>query len=168
MTREIQIKCLNNGKTITCPRGITLTQVAEKLNVQLAHPILGALVNNSLRETSYEVFHSKTIRFIDITHPDGMRMYVRSLSFVLLAAVNELFPGVKLRIEHSVSKGIYCELESNYLELTVQMVIDLADKMRQIIEETLPIEQRADETEEVIALFEGLGLIDKSELIRHR
>ncbi len=168
MTREIKIKCLNNGETITCPRGITLTQIAKKLDVQLAHPILGAMVNNKLRETSYEVFHSKTIRFIDITHPDGMRMYVRSLSFVLLAAVNELFPGVKLRIEHSVSKGIYCELESAYGELTVQMVIDLATKMREIVDLALPIEQKNDETEEVIALFEELGLTDKSELIRHR
>lgn len=168
MSKQIKIKCLNNGQTITCPRGITLTQIAEKMNVQLAHPILGALVNNKLRETSYEIFHSKTVHFIDITHPDGMRMYVRSLSFVLLAAVNELLPGVRLRIEHSVSKGIYCELENLYGEITVQMVIDLADKMREIVAAALPIKQRSDETDKVIALFESKGWSDKSELIRHR
>ncbi|TCO07188.1 nucleoside kinase [Natronoflexus pectinivorans] len=167
-TKEIKIKCLNNNKEIMVPRGTTLLEAAEKLKVNLSNPILGALVNNRLRNAGYEFFQPKTVRFIDVTHVDGMRMYIRSLSFVLYAAVQEMYPGARLRIEHSVSKGFYCELDNLECELTVQMTIDLAAKMREIVERNIPIEKKKEETEEVVRLFDEHGLCDKIDLIKHR
>jgi uridine kinase len=166
--KEIKLKCLNNNKVVNVPRGITLLEVAKKLDVKLKNPIVGVLVNNRLRELTYELFHPKTIQFIDITHPDGMRMYVRSLSFVLNAAVEQLFSGARLRVEHSVSKGFYCELDNLEGELTVQMTIDLAEKMREIVALDLPFGKQKDETEEIIKMFEERGVYDKTNLIRHR
>jgi uridine kinase len=168
MDKEIKVKCLNNGQLIRCRRGSSLIEIAELLNIKLPYPILGALVNNRLRSCSHELFHPKTVQFIDITHVDGMRIYVRSLSFLLLAAVDEMFPDAHLRIEHSVSKGLYCELDNLNQELTVQMVIDLADKMREIADRHLPILQIKDETDDVISLFKEKGIEDKTALIRHR
>ncbi|WP_227625703.1 nucleoside kinase [Geofilum rubicundum] len=153
---------------IEAPRGINLMEVAERCEVQLPNPILGAMVNNRVRESSYEFFHPKTVRFFDITQVDGMRMYIRSLSFVLYAAVEALFPGAKLRIEHSVSKGFYCELDNLRGELTVQDTINLAEKMRELVAQDLPFIQEKEETEAVIRMFEERGLTDKSDLIRHR
>ncbi len=152
--REIKIKCINNNSEVHVPRGITLSDTAKLLDVKLANPILGAMVNNRLRDVSFELFNPKTVKFIDVSHPDGMRMYVRSLSFVLYAAVEELFPGARLRIEHSVSKGFYCELDNLNCELTVQMTIDLAEKMREIVARDLPFVKQKEETDEVIRLFE--------------
>jgi uridine kinase len=168
MSKEIKIKCLNNNKAICVSRGITLAEAAEQLEVSLPYPILGAMVNNRLRELSYEIFQPKAIKFIDITNTDGMRMYIRSLSFVLYAAIEEMWPGAKLRIEHSVSKGFYCEIENLKSELTVQMSVDLAEKMRDIVARDIPFNHSKEETEDVIRLFEAKGLYDKSDLIRHR
>ncbi len=166
--KDIKIKCLNNNKLIKVPKGTALLEVADKLNIKLANPILGAMVNNRLREADYEFFQPKTVRFIDVTHVDGMRMYVSSLSFVLYAAVEELFPGARLRIEHSVSKGVYCELDNLGCDLSVQMVIDIAEKMRELIDRDLPFIRHNEESDEVIKLFESKGLTGKSDLIRHR
>ncbi|ASB47811.1 nucleoside kinase [Alkalitalea saponilacus] len=166
--KEIKIKCLNNDKVIVVPRGTTLLEAAEKLDVNLSNPILGAMVNNRLRNAGYEFFQPKTVRFIDVTHVDGMRMYIRSLSFVLYAAVQEMLPGARLRIEHSVSKGFYCELDNLERELTVQMTIDLAEKMREIVAKDIPIEKYKEETDEVIKLFDAHSLCDKIDLIKHR
>ena len=150
------------------PRGTSLLEVARLCDVQLANPILGAMVNNRIRELGYECFQPKTVQFFDISHPDGMRMYVRSLSFLLYVAVQEVLPGAKLRIEHSVSKGLYCEVDNLRGELTVQDTIDLADKMRALVALDLPFEKKKDETDEVIQLLEERGLHDKTALIRHR
>jgi uridine kinase len=168
MPKQIKIKCLNTNKVIDASRGINLMEVAQRCEVQLPNPILGAMVNNRVRECSYEFFNPKTVQFFDITHVEGMRMYIRSLSFVLYAAVEALFPGAKLRIEHSVSKGFYCELDHLKTELTVQDTIDLANKMREIVAQDLPFIQEKDETEDVIRMFEERGVTDKSDLIRHR
>ncbi|HPI70921.1 MAG TPA: nucleoside kinase, partial [Tenuifilaceae bacterium] len=111
MKRDVQIICENTGKRELIKPGLSLLEVSQAIGVKLAHPILGAMVNNELRELDYCIYSPKTIRFIDITHPAGMRMYQRSLFFLLSKAVRDVVPGGKLRIEHSVSKGFYCEIE---------------------------------------------------------
>ena len=168
MEKLIKIKCLNTNKVIDAPKGINLMEVAKRCNVKLSYPVLGALVNNSVREYSYDFFQPKTVKFFDITHVDGMRMYIRSLSFILYAAVESLFPGAKLRIEHSVSKGFYCELDNMKEELTVEHTIAIAEKMREIVALDIPFIRESEETEDVVRMFEERGLIDKIDLIRHR
>lgn len=164
----IKLKCLNNNQSINIPKGTSLLEAAKAFNIKLNNPILGAMVNNKLRNTSFELYNPKTIQFIDITHPDGMRMYIRSLSFILYAAVEELLPGVKLRIEHSVSNGFYCELDNLKTEMTVQTVLDLGQRMREIVEDNLPFIMQRDETDDIINILEEHNLTDKTELIRHR
>ncbi|HHU00073.1 MAG TPA: nucleoside kinase [Bacteroidales bacterium] len=168
MAKTITIKCLNNNSELELSRGVSVAKVAEIAGVTLPNPILGALVNNRIRDLGYELFHPKTIKFFDITHPDGMRMYIRSLSFVLYAALKELFPGVTLRVEHSVSKGYYCEVDNLRGDITIDDTIAIAERMREIVNKDLPFEKITTETSEVIRLFEAKGFTDKSELLRHR
>ena len=165
---EIKIKCLNNNQTILVAKGTTLLEVAKAFNIKLNNPVLGAMVNNKLRENSFAFYQPKTVRFIDISHADGIRMYIRSLSFVLYAAVEEIFPGTKLRIEHSVSNGFYCELDNQKSEMSVQTVFEIGQRMRKIVAQNLPFTMHRDETDEVVHMLEERGLTDKTELIRHR
>ncbi|TAJ14137.1 nucleoside kinase [Marinilabiliaceae bacterium JC017] len=168
MDKTILIKCVNTGETKRFSRGVNLQEVAGVMKPTLKNPILGALVNNKLTELNYEVYHPKNVQFIDITHPDGMRMYIRSLSFVLYKAVDELYPHARLRIEHSVSKGIYCELLNHHEDLSIQEVLQLGERMREIINKDLPFIREEAETEEVIKLFENRNMYDKTALMRHR
>ncbi len=168
MSSKVTIKCLNSGETLVGARGSTLEEIAKSFKIELEYPILGAIVNNELRGLSHEVFYPKTVRFIDITHPDGMRMYIRSLSFLLLAAVNELLPEANLRIEHSVSKGIYCEIDNYDKETSVDLAVELLAIMREFVNKSIPIEQMNLETDVVEKLFRSVGYDDKADLIKHR
>jgi uridine kinase len=135
---------------------------------KIDYPILGAMVNNQIRELSFEVYNPKTIEFIDITHKDGMRMYIRTLSFLLHAAVRELYPEARLRIDHSVSKGFYCELHNYHKEIAIDDVFELGQKMQDLVDADIPITQHKKETEDVIEFFEQHDLTDKVDLLRHR
>ena len=168
MNKHVRIKCLNNHKTFSIPRGTSLYQIAEEQKIDLPHPILGAMVNNQVRELSFEIYNPKTIEFIDITHKDGIRMYIRSLSFLLKAAANEVFPEATLRIDHSVSKGFYCELHGTKEKPSIDDIFEIGSKMREMVDQDLPFVQIKDETEDVISLFQKNGLNDKVELLRHR
>ncbi len=168
MGKTVHIKCLNNNQTICYPIGTTLKEVAEDMKINLRHTIIAAFVNNRLAELSYELYHSKQIEFIDITHPDGMRMYIRSLSFVLYKASKDLFPNTSLRIEHSVSKGTYCTLQNHNGKLDIDEVLAIGERMREIIDEDIPFIRRERETPEVIAMFESKGHFDKTALLKHR
>ncbi len=168
MNPTIAINCINSGTTKQVSKGTSLNKVIKDFSVKMAYPILGALVNNVLEELTFLVFHPVSIKFIDITHPDGMRMYVRSLSFVLYKAVDEIFPNSKLFIDHAVSKGIYCEVNVPGYELTHQDILNIKHRMQEIIKSDLPFIRVEEETEEVIRKFEARGLTDKIKLLRHR
>jgi len=168
MKPTIAITCINSGTTKPISKGTSLDQVIKEFGVKMKNPILGALVNNALEELDYLVFHPITVQFIDLTHPEGMRMYVRSLSFILFKAVDEIFPESHLRIDHSISKGIYCKVDMPNHILSVEDVADIKKRMLEIVDADLPFIHVEEETEEVIRLFETHGLNDKIDLLKHR
>ncbi len=162
-----KIKCLNNNLSKEYPLGISLKEIAEDLHIETKYPIIAARVNNTIKELSYRIFKPKFIEFIDITNVDGYRMYQRSLSFVLMKAVRDLFPDGKLKIEHSISKGFYCELDKDP-KLTPQNVLEIADRMRQIVKSNLPFTHDQIPTQEAIKRFNENGLTEKAKLFKTR
>ena len=85
-------------------------EIKDDFDVKLKNPIIGALVNNKVKELSFVFVKTKKVQFIDYSNSDGMRLYVRSLFFILYVAVREVFPQVKLKMMHGISRGYYCEL----------------------------------------------------------
>lgn len=168
MNPTITITCVNSGTTKTVSKGTSLNDVIKEFGVEMKYPILGALVNNVLEELTFLIFHPVSVQFIDIMHPDGMRMYVRGLSFVLYKAVHELFPDAHLRIDHAISKGIYCKITAPNYDLTEKDVAAIKQRMQEIVDSDLPFIRIEEETEEVIRKFESVGLTDKISLLKHR
>ncbi len=164
----IEIICQNNQTKKKFPLGTTLSQIAIELKIQSKHPILGAFVNNKLKELSYNIYKPKTIEFIDISHPDGMRMYVRSLSFVLQKAASEILPGRKLKIEHSISKGFFCEFEGMEKTLEIDTVFAIGNRMRELVAQNIPFTRDEILSTEAIQLFEESGLTEKALLFKSR
>ncbi len=167
MRTEVEIICDNTGKRHTLKPGLSLAEISCELKIESKFPILGAMVNNTLKELDYEVYTPKTIHFIDITHPAGMRMYQRSLFFVLQMAVKEVVPGGKLLIEHSVSKGFYCEIEG-LKEIEYDTIFALIDKMKEIVAKNIPFRRDKVLTADAIEIFRRNGLDEKAKLFETR
>ena len=167
--KKFAVYCENTKKEKRYPFGTTLTDIVEDQKIDIGEDILGAMVNNTLKEMDYMLYKPKTVRFIGYSHPDGRRMYVRSLSMVLFKAVVDLYPRFRLKIEHTVSKGLYCELEGLIDDEKHDEVIKkLRKRMHEIIEQDLPFEREEIRTEEALQIFETLGLEDKCTLMRTR
>ena len=168
MRKEVEIVCANTGEKRKILPGLSLSEIATELNISLKYTILGAMVNNTLKELSYEVYSPKTIYFIDITHPAGMRMYQRSLFFLLQKAVKDIIPGASVRFEHSVSKGFYCEIEGCEQSLELPLIFNIGDRMKEIVEQNIPFRRDKVLTGDVVNLFEELGYHEKARLFRTR
>ena len=168
MRREVDVICLNTKSRKILSPGLNLQEVAIEFGVKLQHPILGAMVNNELKELEYEVYTPKSIMFIDITHPAGMRMYQRSLFFVMQKAVGEIVQGGRISIEHSVSKGFYCEINGIDSPLDLPLIFSIGDKMRDIIEQDLPIRRDKVLTEDAVKLFNDIGQKERANLFKTR
>jgi uridine kinase len=153
MGKLIKITCLNNLVTKEYKLGTSLNEIIKDQKIKLTYPILGAMVNNELEELTYEIFKPKTIKFIDITHKDGHLMYIRSLIFVLIKAVKDLFPDREIKIEHSVSKGIFCEVEGLKRDELLQVASDIGTQMRKIVSNDILFRREEIHVEEALDLF---------------
>src|SRR6056297_791806 len=128
-------------------------------------PILGAKVNNRLRELSNEVFTDSQVEFIDITHSDGVRMVQRGLIFTLYIAAKELFPGRKLKVLHSIENGLYCEL-GNWVQHSE--IEQLKKRMGELIEANHTFTKYKLDKRLAIMKFEENGDLEKVRLFRFR
>jgi uridine kinase len=131
-------------------------------------PAVGALVNGELRELTYPIEMDARVRPITMGTPDGMRIYRRSLTFLLAAAFEELFPGARLTVDHSVSSGGYFCQVSGRLALSKDELARLDARMRQIVEADLPFSKSQIPLQEAIAYFQAKGYTDKARLLAHR
>lgn len=169
MLRTYSIFCENTQTEKEYPFGTTLAEIAADQEVDLGFPILGAMVNNKLKELTYMVYKPKTVIFIGFPHVDGQRMYLRSLSMVLFKAARDLYPNHKLKVQHSVSGGLYCELVNHKSPGSLAETVELLYyRMKEIIARDITFERNEIRTEEALKVFEQFNLEDKITLMRTR
>lgn len=168
MTDPIQVVCENTGTAIEVPMGTTLLEMQQRLQLAGDYPYLAAYVNNRTKELSYRIYTPVTIRFLDITSFEGIRVYQRTVSFVLQKAVHELWPDRRLHIRHSMgSNGFYCEV-SGMDEFTDEQIARLRGHMQELVDRNLPIRRTKALTEQVRGLYARYGFQDKIALLDTR
>jgi uridine kinase len=168
ITNTIDIYCVNTNTKRTYPLGITLMEIKDDFGVKLKNPIIGALVNNKVKELSFVFVKTKKVEFIDYSHPDGMRLYTRSLFFILFAAVHEIFPQVKLKMMHGISKGYYCELTGLERSITDSDIFAIKTEMRQLIDLDVPFKKVGLPSAEAIEICRKFNLLFKARLLEQQ
>ncbi len=157
---------LNNEK-YEIEKKTTLLELAKRFKDSYQSSVVAARVNNDIRELSYELAEDAKVTFIDLTDEDGMRIYRRSLYFIFIKAVNELFPERNAVISHPMSNGVYCEIRGDE-ELTEIDVEAVQKKMNEIVSCALPFEKKVVSTESARELYKKTGRLDKYAVLEHR
>lgn len=163
--RTIKIFCENNQISKNYPLGITVQEIANDMGIKMEFTLCGALVNNKVRSLTFDVVKPKNIRFIDYSDPNGMRIYIRSLFFLLYAAVKDLYPNARLKIDHGISHGYYCEIEDMEKPLDQVCIDKIKAKMRELVAANLPFKREGKQLELIIADYKAEGLNDKVQLL---
>lgn len=164
MTETIRIFCKNTHAYTEVPVGISLEEIYQRLNINLPHLCVGAQVNNRAEGLNYRIYKPKDIEFIDISSSSGMRIYVRSLCFVLYMATDEVMPNCRLRIEHPISRGYYCEI-NHHQRISDDQIEQIRARMQAIIAQDLPFIREETHTSEAVKLFREKNLNDKADLL---
>ena len=164
MTETIRIFCRNTRSYTEIPVGITLEEIYQRLNIKLPWLCVGAQVNNRAESLKYRVYKPKDIEFLDVSSSSGMRIYVRSLCFVLYMATDEVMPNCRLRIEHPISRGYYCEI-NHHQQLTDEQIDQIRQRMQAIIAADMPFIHEETHTTEAVKLFREKNLNDKADLL---
>lgn len=167
MNDTVKIICENAGCDLHVNMGSSLLDILSMLNLKSEYPYLAAYVNNELKELRYKIFEPVSIRYIDITHFEGIRVYQRTLFFTMSKAVHDVFPGKTFRIKHAVSKGFYSEIEG--LEnITAQDVDSIKNRVKELIAQNVPIVRERILTAEAEEIYGRIGYPDKLALLHTR
>lgn len=165
----LQIRCKNNNMTKSFPEGCSLLEAFKEFDLDFTYPLVSAKVNNISQGLKFRVWQNRDVEFLDARDPSGMRVYIRSLCFVLYKATQDVFPGSKLFIEHPISRGYYCNFlhndPSNKRGICPEDVEKVRQRMQEIIDLDMPFRRNEAPTEEAIRIFKERGLTDKARLL---
>jgi uridine kinase len=157
-----------DGRVHTGERGASLEKLLHQLPEWDNPPIMGAIVNGELRELTYTIEMDSRIRLVTMGDDDGARIYRRSITFLLEAAFEELFPNLVMTLDHSVSAGGYfCQLADESV-LTRNELEKLKARMQELIDANLPFERTSVPLQEAIQYFAAKKLDDKVKLLKYR
>ncbi len=165
MSKQLKIYCKNINEYVDIEGGESLIEIFERLRSRVDITPICARVNNKTEDLNYPVFTPKQVEYLDRKSASGNRVYVRSLCMMLYKAVADLYPGTRLRIEHSISRGYYCRLIGD-VTATEEVVTALRERMRQLVDADIPFERKERLTTDVIEIFEKQGLTDKVQLLK--
>jgi uridine kinase len=164
----LQIRCKNNNVTKSFPEGCSLLDVYQEFQdeIKLPYPVVSAKVNNASQGLKFRLFQNRDVEFLDAREGSGHRVYVRSLSFLLYKATQDLFPGSKLFIEHSLCRGYYCNFKKKNADpLTDEDVELIKQRMQEVVNLDMPFRRTEATTEEAIRVFAERGFSDKVKLL---
>jgi uridine kinase len=164
----LQIRCKNNNVTKSFPEGTSLLDVYQEFadDIKLPYPVVSAKVNNASQGLKFRLYQNRDVEFLDAREGSGHRVYVRSLSFVLYKATQDIFPGSKLFIEHSLCRGFYCNFKKkDGGALTDEDVDQIKQRMQEIINLDMPFRRTEATNEEAIRVFAERGFSDKVKLL---
>ncbi|RCX19972.1 uridine kinase [Anaerobacterium chartisolvens] len=165
-SRLIEIS-FSDGSRRSVPEGISLNELSESFKKKFKSAIVAAKVDNDIKELNFELTGDCRVEFIDITNEDGARIYRRSLHFILIKAVNDLFPERKTVISHSISKGMYCEIrgDSDFEPHEAELI---EKRMREIVDAEIPFVRHIMPAEEARLMFIKEGRQDRCHAIQYR
>ena len=134
--------------------------------IKLPYPVVSAKVNNASEGLKFRLYQNRDVEFLDAREGSGHRVYVRSLCFLLYKATQDIFPGSKLFIEHTISRGYYCNFKKKNNEgLTDGDIEQICERMKEIVNLDMPFRRTEATNEEAIRVFAERGFSDKVKLL---
>ncbi len=163
----IQIYCKNTGTVKSFQEGTSLLEMLGHFDFQRPYEIVSAKVNNVSQGLKFRAYNSKDVEFLDVRERSGMRVYNRSLAFLLCKAAKDIFPAGRIFIEHPISHGYFCYLKKGDKSAVTKDDIErIKSRMQEIVEQDLPFKRVEVPMEEAIRLFHERGSEDKVKLLQ--
>lgn len=129
---------------------------------------LAAIANNRLRELTYQPPCDEYIEPLDITTSEGIRIYRRSLAFLLITAAHELYPNAEIFIDYTVPYGGYFCQVIGEPQFSADELAEIEAHMRVIVNNDEPIRRVAVSIDEAKRIFQSRNEFDKLQLVEKR
>lgn len=157
-----------DGRVFEGARGTPIEAFILAADAPKGERVVASLMNGRLRELCFPLQEDADLVPVTTATNDGARIYRRSLSFLMIAAAAEVLPGQVITILHSMPfGGYYCERDEGR-RLTDEELAALRQRMRELVEADLPIDNVRLPLDEALAFFRQQGDQEKADLFARR
>ncbi|WP_082736109.1 nucleoside kinase [Syntrophomonas wolfei] len=160
---EVRIKGIGSYNVL---EGTSVAELLKRLEKKLLYPVMAIIIDNRLRDLNYRFTRSCAIELVDMNSEIGVRIYRRSVSFLLMKAARDLYPERVLTVKHSLSNGLLCEFLNE--DSRADEIEALEKRMREMVEDNLPIRRMRINKERAQEIFREQGEEDKVKLLAYR
>ena len=118
-------------------------KISELLNEQIQnsqYPVVGAKYNNEYKNLDDFIEPNGNIELININSKEGMKIYRRTLTYIMGMAFTHVYPQAYITVNYQLSNAMYCTIDN--MEITDEILENVKSKMREIINQDLKIEKR--------------------------
>lgn len=165
---EIKLKLgyRDEWRVFCCPNGSRIEDVYRHFKDNIPYSIFAANVNNEYKDLNYQLQEEDEVVLLDIRTQAANYVYQYSLTLLLLRAVDEVW-GKKseIIIQNSLNKGLYIEVEKKH-GLSDEDVSNLDAKMRELVENDLPIKLEIVSRDEALRILSEEGMEEKKRTLR--
>ena len=134
------------GKRLKMEEKIKISELMKEEIEKSEYPVVGAKYNNEYKNLDDLVDTNGKIELIQINSKEGMKIYRRTLTYIMGKAFWNIYPEAHVIVNYQLSNAMYCDIEN--MEVTEEMMEKVKAKMQEIIDRNLKIEKRTMTREE--------------------
>ena len=166
------VKIKIQEKEYEVEEGIRLEEVAKQFGKEEKGQIVLAYRNQYLCELHKTITEDSEIKFVTTTDKIGRDTYRRSMILMMMKAFRDVLrtKGTtgRIRVLFSLSKGLYCELESKEEKISEELLAEVTKRMQELAQQDIPIEKYTFKSHDLMKRFEEQGREDKVCLFKYR
>jgi uridine kinase len=159
---------LPDNRIMEAPVGTSLETYLQAADLIHDNLTVAAVINNEMRELHYRVTTDSEVDLVTMHDSDGMRVYRRSLSLLLVTAAHELFPQATVYVDHSLTFGGYFCTVHGRGSFAPEELGQIEARMHEIVANDEPITKERVPLNEAIALFQSRRDMGKVRLLGSR
>lgn len=156
------------GKRREYADGTTFEEIAKEYQEQYNNTIALVTENRKIRELHKTVTKDAELEFITLSSTIGHKTYERSAIMLLVKAAHDVLGDkVRIKVEFSIGKGIYCAVLGEH-KIKDEEVKKIRERMNELVLQDVPIVKKPYHVTEAIEIFEKQGMVDKVKLFKYR
>ena len=133
------MKIKYNGKTKEIEKNLKVSEALKEEIENNPNQVVACTYNNMYQNLETEVEDGAKIELIDTSSKEGMKVYVRTLVYIMGKAFESIHPKEKLMVEYQLGNAMYCKCDK--VEITEEFINRLKEKMQRIIDKDLKIKK---------------------------
>jgi len=148
------------------PVNTTLEEISRSFKDDFNYPIMIAKVDNNLAHLGKTITKKSDVDFYDRSSIVGNSVYASSVQLMLIVAIKRVLGrSTDVMIEHSIDKGIYCELVDR--KITEDELKEVEKEMFNLVKEDLIFTRVSVARTDAIKYFKKEKQLDKVKVLKY-